>query len=174
MNTANETNNQSATTNRTSTAGDKINTLDHPIGPSADETTTLSPAISEELAPKQSIALNALIAGKRIHEAAAAAGVNRRTLTRWLQSPVFRAALNYELQQITQQTAIRSAGVTNHALDALDRLITSADDPAIVIRAARAILQHRPPPIQHGPTDPESIAHQDLLVQLRRTLLTRP
>jgi len=99
---------------------------------------------NEDLSPKQLIAFQALASGQHIHEAAAAAGINRRTLTRWLQLPIFRAALNYELQQITQQTAIRSVGVTIHALEALDRLIASGDNPAIVIQAARAILQHRP------------------------------
>jgi hypothetical protein len=146
------------------------NETDNQLTDTGREATSLLSPTGEELSPKQILALNALVSGKRIHEAAVAAGVNRRTLTRWLQSPLFRAAFNAELKHLSQQASRRSALVTIRALDALDRIIASGEDPALVIKAALAVFQHRPPPIEYGPITPQDIAYQNLLNQLTRTI----
>jgi hypothetical protein len=166
MNTTNNTASHATTTGRTPSAGLP---QDHAIESSGNDANSLldaAPATSDDLSPKQFLALNALVTGKRKHEAAAAAGVNRRTLSRGLQSPVFRATLNAELKDIAQLASRRSALVTIHALDTLDRLLVTSEDPAVTIQAALAILKHRPEPIEYGPLTPQAIARDELLNEL--------
>lgn len=145
----------------------------HPVTPSPRHPVILSPCHLDALSPNQIIALNALAAGKRKHEAATAAGINRNTLTRWLQFPAFRAALNQELHELTHHTAMRSAHVTTLALDTLQKILESDEPATVKIQAARAIFHHRPPPPSplHSSTSPHTLASQDLLASLTQRLI---
>jgi hypothetical protein len=154
-----------------------VNDINNSPTPDANEQSESQPPSSchlDALSPPQLIALNALSIGRRINQAADAAGVTPRTINRWLHTPAFRAALNHEIQERNRQAALRATCAADLALDALTRIIESDADPATMIKAARAIFHHRAqvnPPTTDAPhttsgsTSPAILAQQDRLAE---------
>jgi len=94
-----------------------------------------------ELAADQLAALDLLLAGKTVTEAAAAVEVARETVSRWRNSdPAFQAAYNAALQSAYDATTARLLDARGRALDRLAALVDHAD-PAIALKAAAALLR---------------------------------
>ncbi len=116
-----------------------------------------------QLAPKQVIALAALISGKTVTEAAVLANVSRSTLNRWISNhSAFKSALHEE------RSALREAAVTQifaKMPEMLSKLFdTSINDESAELRimAARVIVSlanvHYAPPKDGKNGDQPSIA----------------
>lgn len=97
--------------------------------------------LGDSLTPKQTRAIQALLVSRTVAEAAQAAGVGFRTLTRWLTEPEFRAALREAQEQALDAAVSRLAGAAVIAADTLQTIAesdTAQDGPRV--SAARAIL----------------------------------
>jgi hypothetical protein len=91
----------------------------NPSSPSAE---------SAQLSVPQQAALSALFSGKLIRDAAAASGVHRVTVGRWLRSdPAFRAAYNAWRQELIDSTHTRLLRTAELATGAIHRAIAQGD-----------------------------------------------
>ena len=94
-----------------------------------------------ELGADQLAALDLLLAGKTVTEAAAAVGVARETVSRWRNGdPAFQAAYNAALQGAYEAATARLLDARGRALGRLAELVDSPD-PAIALKAAAALLR---------------------------------
>ena len=98
------------------------------------------------LSAKQARAVSALLTENSIIEAAAAAGVDTRTITRWLKLPAFQAALGAAESELIDGATRRLLRLQDQALATVERLLS--DDPdskvadSVRLRAALAALEH--------------------------------
>jgi alpha-beta hydrolase superfamily lysophospholipase len=110
-----------------------------------------------QLDPNQVEALDLLLAGSTVTEAAAALGVARETVSRWRNSdPAFMAAYNAALQSAYDATTARLLDARGKALERLAALVDSKDE-ATALKAAAALMRvdiERP----KGNIDPADIA----------------
>ena len=84
---------------------------------------------SVELPDKQVQALEALKEGKSFIQASRAAGVNRSTLYRWLQSdPHFRAAYNLWQRELVESAQSRLLKLTDKAVDVVEKALVRQDE----------------------------------------------
>lgn len=81
----------------------------------------------------------ALAMGATRDEAAAAAGVSRRTVHRRLSDPDFRATVAESRARITADVLTGAAGLAGRAVERLGELVED-DNPHVAIQAARTIL----------------------------------
>jgi len=92
-----------------------------------------------DLTVNQRKAIEALLGHSRIEDAAAACGLHKRTLFRYLADADFRAALREQQDRLTAATAARLSGGAGKALATLEAVM---DDPlatpAARVRAAVA------------------------------------
>jgi hypothetical protein len=94
-----------------------------------------------ELEPKQLEALDMLLSGATVTDAAAALDVARETVSRWRNSdPAFMAAYNAALQSAWDATHGRLLAARGKAIDRLADLLDS-EDQATALRAAVAIVR---------------------------------
>lgn len=97
------------------------------------------------LSPAQRRALDSLLSGGSKDQAAAAAGVTRRTLARYLNDPIFRAALDKATGAAVGDVARRMIGGMETAVSIMLELAEDANTPASVrLRAAIALVEHGP------------------------------
>ncbi len=91
--------------------------------------------------PKQIKALEALLEGANIQDAATAAGVNRKTLGRWLQEPAFWKLYQVNSVRSLELAARRLTGKLDMAVDMLTSVMEDEDAPAGVrLRAAQQVI----------------------------------
>lgn len=91
--------------------------------------------------PKQIKALEALLDGANIQDAASAAGVNRKTLARWLQEPAFWKLYQVNSAKSLELAARRLTGKLDMAVDMLTSVMEDEDAPAGVrLRAAQQVI----------------------------------
>ena len=89
----------------------------------------------------QVAALDLLLAGKSLTEAAAAVGVARETVSRWRNNdPTFQAAYNAALQSAHDVTTVRLLDARARAVERLAALVDSKDE-ATALKAAAALLR---------------------------------
>jgi hypothetical protein len=93
------------------------------------------------LGRKQEQAIAALLEKPTLGEAATAAGVDEKTLRRWLALPDFLAAYRQARAQVVEASIARLQQASGQAVDALTQCL-SADRACDRIRAAVAILEH--------------------------------
>jgi hypothetical protein len=90
---------------------------------SGTEGTDLAPVSMDDHDPRVPAvrvpALEALLEGATLQEAADAANVGRATVWRWTQEPGFKAALHERLAQIQQHAMIRAVAMREAAADGL-------------------------------------------------------
>ena len=103
----------------------------------AGEAVTCSPAegslkMSEigtkELTYKQQKAITALLTTQTIGQAAALCGVSERQLYRWLDEPIFQAALREAGESVTRSALRRLMAGTDKALDTLHGLMDAENE----------------------------------------------
>jgi len=91
--------------------------------------------------PKQVKALEALLDGANVQTAAERAGVNRKTLGRWLQEPAFWKLYQVNSTRSLELAARRLTGKLDMAVDMLTSVMEDEDAPAGVrLRAAQQVI----------------------------------
>ncbi|HEY2588109.1 MAG TPA: hypothetical protein VGI81_20365 [Tepidisphaeraceae bacterium] len=97
-----------------------------------------SAAIRPGLSPVQEVAMQRLIAGSSIQQAARAAQVDRRTLSRWLHNdPYFAAAYAAWQREMVASGRARVLAMTDIALDAVQNAILQGDG-RVALQVAKA------------------------------------
>lgn len=86
------------------------------------------------------IAAAALVAGDTVRDAAAKAGIGRRTLTRWLANPKFVARVEALRTEAVTTAMNRLNTSMSAAADTLTELLTD-DDAQMRFKAAKAVLE---------------------------------
>lgn len=79
-----------------------------------------------KLTPRKTRAITALLELPTIEQAAQWAGVNPRTIYRWMDNPGFKVALSSAEGRAIDRAARRLVGLSGKALDALESVL---DDP---------------------------------------------
>jgi inactivated superfamily I helicase len=96
---------------------------------------------TSRLTRKQEKAISALVSSRTNEEAAAAAGVTVRTLYRWLNKPVFQAALLRARRIASRQVFSRLQQVGLAAPGTLFKVMSDSDASALArVRAAAVAL----------------------------------
>ena len=114
--------------------------------------------LAEVMRPKKRTAFEALRGGSTFRQAAEAAGVNRATLYRWVQSdPKFRAAYNAWQQELVESSRARLLTFVEQAVEVVGKAIIR-DDRKVAMGMLRQLGIMRAP--NRKPTDPETLAIQ--------------
>ena len=116
----------------------------------------------------QVLALEHLMAGTPIHEAARHAGVDRRTLYRWIKSdPKFAATYNAWRKETVDSGQARVLAMGDAALDVLEKAIKNGN-AQIALQVVRSTgMMDRPAP---GLTDPRALAIRQELRESRQEM----
>ena len=124
-----------------------------------------------EVTDRQSIAIDALVAGSTHREAAEKAGVQRSTVTGWCNHNItFIAEWNRRRKQRLAAAGERLYEVTVAALESVMASI-SGGDTATALALIRIVgVEHFVRAAQPGPTTPMGV-HQDLAADLRSDLM---
>jgi hypothetical protein len=94
----------------------------------------------EGLTPKQEQAITALLEQPTVVDAAAAVGVNERTLRRWLKEPAFQTAYRGARRALVEGAVARLQRGLDKAAETLTRNLTCGSPPA-EIAAARQMFE---------------------------------
>ena len=102
------------------------------------------------LSAGQLAALEALLVGRTVTEAAVAAQVDRTTVHRWLREDfVFQAQLNQERRQLRRQMSARLTHLAERAVAAVEQAL---EDPnptiGLALLKGLGLLTGSPPPIE--------------------------
>lgn len=90
--------------------------------------------------PNQMKAIEIMLSAGNIDEAAAAAGVARQTVYRWLKEPDFIEAMGMAESEALRLAATRFAGAVEVALDTILDILNNSQSDKNRLAAARAIL----------------------------------
>ena len=103
--------------------------------------------IETQLKPSQLVAMEQLLGGATITDAAAAAGVGRATLHRWLTHDYeFRGRYNGQRQQQYQRIVRRLIAMSDQAASCVEAALTSGDvKTALAVLRGVGILDGRTP-----------------------------
>jgi hypothetical protein len=92
------------------------------------------------LSSAQHVAIGALMTGDTVTAAAQVAGVNRETVSRWLNhDPAFRVELGRQRAALHAAVDDRLRNLTGQALDTLERLLQNSP-PETKLKAALSVL----------------------------------
>ena len=95
-----------------------------------------------KLTAKQVKGLEALLDGANIQDAAAAAGVNRKTLGRWLTDPLFWKTYQLNSRHALELAARRLTGKLDMAVDMLASVMEDDEaPPGVRLRAAQQVIE---------------------------------
>ncbi len=92
------------------------------------------------LTGKQRAAIDALLTGCTVTEAAGRAGVSRKTLQRWMQEEGFRAALDGATAEALQELSRLLLTLTRDAAQAMRDALAGEQPIAVRLRAADALI----------------------------------
>ena len=138
-----------------------------PLAEAAVVSRVLDEPMAEHLTDRQVKFLRALVSGKKVMFAAAAAGVSRSTVYRWQSDSHFVAALNAWRQHSEELTRNRMLVIAEKAVDALDGALAGGDRvAALTVLKAMGILA----PVRHGLTDAHAIDRQKEMKARRQQL----
>lgn len=91
--------------------------------------------------PRQKRAIAALLAEPNVKAAAASAGVGYRTILRWLEDPIFRAALTQAEDQAIDSAVRLLAGAGADAVATMTAIMADVvNAPGVRLRAAGMVL----------------------------------
>jgi len=121
------------------------------------EPPSVEESLALKLAPQQRIALEHILLGSQLSNAAKAAGVTRMTLYRWFHyDPNFQAAYNTWHADAIINSRTRTLAMTNSATSTLECAVQSDPRMALAVLKATGVLNHTLP----GPTDPVECKRQ--------------
>ena len=94
------------------------------------------------LTPRQEQSITALLVQGSLQAAAAASGINEKTLRRWLrEDAAFQMAYRDARRQVVQQAIVQVQQATGEAVETLRKVMQDADAPASAkVSAAKTIL----------------------------------
>jgi hypothetical protein len=92
------------------------------------------------LTPTQELAAEAIAAGEYEYIAARRAGVNDRTIRRWLSNPAFTRHVKYLRSRSTDRVVGRLAAMSGEAMETMYRIMREAPRISDRLRAAEDIL----------------------------------
>lgn len=96
---------------------------------------------NEHLTPQQRHALDLLVAGKTVTEAAREAGVARETVSRWRhQDPEFKAEFFIAMRSISEANQKKRLDAQTKAIDRLLE-IADSDDDMVALKACSVLLK---------------------------------
>lgn len=95
--------------------------------------------MSQNVSEKQRKAIDCLLSAANQTAAAACAGVNRRTLARWMAQPAFKAALRDAQGEAIKHATRRLAGALDQAVTTITHLAEAAEDEGTRLRAASRV-----------------------------------
>src|SRR5262245_58154226 len=121
------------------------------------------------LSPNQEKALAALLAGKSVTEASAAAEVDRTTIHRWLKyGYTFQAELNRGRRELREAMHSRLMCLAEKAVESVEWAVSDGDGKtALALLKGLGLLTGEPLPIDSD--DPEELAAQARERELFRT-----
>jgi hypothetical protein len=94
-----------------------------------------------KLTARQEQAIQALLTGANVKEAAQYVQVGRTTLYRWLQEPAFRNAYQMAQERSLTWTVNRLQHIAAKAIQVLEQMLEDAEVPALAkVEAARTVL----------------------------------
>ncbi len=93
----------------------------------------------KRLTSKQLLALESLLAGNTITNAATGAGVTRQALHNWLNDASFKAELDAAQRQSVQAAVRKLAALLDRSVVEVARLIVGGEDEGVRLRAALAV-----------------------------------
>ena len=94
------------------------------------------------LTGKQTKALEALLDGANIQDAASAAGVNRKTVARWLQEPAYWKLYQVNHRRGLELAARRLTGKLDMAVDMVSSVMEDDEaPPSVRLRAAQQVIE---------------------------------
>jgi hypothetical protein len=98
---------------------------------------------THSLIPRQEQSITALLGQRSLQAAAAASGINEKTLRRWLrEDAVFQMAYREARRQVVQQAIVQVQQATGEAVATLRQVMQAADAPASAkVSAAKTILE---------------------------------
>lgn len=100
-------------------------------------------SVNENLTPKQRKAIAALISEPTQKKAAELAGVNEKTIIRWMAEGDFKAALREAESAAIDAATRRLIGLESLATKALRDVLTEPKiAPGVKVRAARSVLDY--------------------------------
>lgn len=121
-----------------------------------------------ELSDKQLLALDAILTGVTVTEAAAAVGVHRGTMHRWLADPSFVASLNRRRAENRAAAEARLTSLLSNAISAVEAALDRGDaKTALALLRGLGLLTGHPSPI--GPTDPGRVEQEHRIEELFST-----
>ena len=95
----------------------------------------------KRLTAKQVKGLEALLDGANVQDAASAAGVNRKTLGRWLTEPLFWKLYQVNSRRGLELAARRLTGNLDGAVELITSVMEDEDaPPAVRLRAASQVI----------------------------------
>jgi hypothetical protein len=98
---------------------------------------------TQELEPKKQAAIIALLSSRNIEEAAQVAGVDSRTIYRWLKEPAFDAEYRTAKRTAYGQALARLHQMATAAVSTIAKIMVDQGTPASVrLRAADSVLAH--------------------------------
>jgi hypothetical protein len=98
---------------------------------------------SEELEPKKEAAILALLSSRNVEEAAEVAGVDPRTLYRWMKDPAFDAEYRKAKRSAYSQAVARLHQMASAAVSTIAKIMVDPNSPASIrLRAADSVLAH--------------------------------
>jgi len=130
-------------------------------------------ALIDALSPSQEKALAVLLTGKPVTDAAAAAGVDRTTVHRWLKEDFgFQAALNRARRELREAMTAKLMALAEKAAEAVERSIDEGDGKtALALLKGLGLLTGEPPKV--GSDDPQDLADGAAQKEMFRSLLHR-
>lgn len=103
----------------------------------------MSKKANESLRSNQRRAIEALLSGMTKGQAAAAAGVQPATLSRWLSEDDFQTVLREQGDRALQSAAVRLQGTLDEAVTVFrDVMVDEETSPAVRLRAADMVAGH--------------------------------
>jgi transposase-like protein len=93
------------------------------------------------LTAKQLMAIDALVSGKSLGETAETVGVNRKTLYKWREDPLFQEALHQAQGELHQAAIATLIAASTSAARNLQQIFENKWEPAAArVSAARVVL----------------------------------
>ena len=98
---------------------------------------------NKQLEPKKEAAILALLSSRSIEEAAQVAGVDPRTLYRWMKEPAFDVEYRTAKRSAYSQALARLHQMASAAVSTIAKIMVDQNAPASIrLRAADSVLAH--------------------------------
>lgn len=128
------------------------------------------PQQNSTISPVQVVALEALLAGRSVTDAATVAGVDRTTVHLWLKGDfAFRAALNRGRRELLDRMEARLVNLADKAAGVVEAAIAKGDERvALAVLKGLGLLEGTRPTI--GSDDPRDLENADRQTEHYRLL----